>query len=203
MDRWLPKGVLCSSLCVIAGCSGGGAGDPSPVIDPSNDPLAPYLKYQILDAELQQQYKDLAYTPVDDLPKTGTASYGGIIRLLAELSSKQTELAGVLDVAIDFGAASFAGSASGFSDAQDRKYSGSLDLDDGVLDLYADPNSTFRAFSDLVGTLDGQGYSIRINADLYGDFHGTYPLAFAGGVAGQATGTNVGDYLYGTFVAIQ
>ena len=38
-------------------------------------------------------------------------------------------------------------------------------LDDGVLDLYADPISTFRAFSDLVGTLDGQGYSIRINAE--------------------------------------
>jgi hypothetical protein len=186
-------------LFALAACSGGS----KPSIDPTNDPLAPYLNYNVLDAQLQQRYKTLAYTPSDDLPKTGHATYSGVIRLLTELSSIQTELAGSLDVTVDFGGAVFSGAASGFVDAGDRSYAGTLALDDGILDLYADPSTTFRAFSDLLGTLDGQGYSIRINADIYGDFHGSNPVAFAGGVAGQATGSDVGDYVYGTFVAIQ
>lgn len=195
-------GVGLIAATLIAACASG-SGGPAKSPGSSNGPLGAYLNYQLRDDDLVKQYQGLPYTPSADVPGTGQADYSGIMRLLVELSGKQVELLGDLDLTIDFGLASFNGAVTGAVDPQDRGYSGTLVVDGGILDLAADPDTTFRAFSDLVGNLQGQGYDIRINADLYGDFHGSNPVSFSGGVAGQASGTNVGDFAYGSFIAIR
>ena len=135
------------------------------------------------------------------LPVSGSASYGGVMQATVETGGNLTDLAGTLDMVVDFPTSAVSGGVSGIYYGDGQAYSGALTLANGALDRGADTALDYIFGADLAGTLSGAGDAIAVSAYLAGDFHGASQQAVAGAITGSATSDAGTGLVYGGFIA--
>lgn len=172
----------------LAGC-GGGQGDTNAPPDADFD-----VRYD--------QTAALGVTPAHLLPTTGSYSYAGLIQLTLPIGGAPPTLFGGdfdVTVAFDGGADPLSGTIRHLTDGN-TALSGTLAVQNGVLDLLADPITQFQFSADIDGVLSDQSTAYAIDGAIAGDFYGVSGDDILGVAYGDiSNGGNI-DVFDGTFV---
>ncbi len=185
-------------LGVLSACGGDPASNP-----PIPPPPASYSDLQAMSGAQHAAWDPVAATDPASLPISGSASFGGVMHLRIETASGEMAVSGGLSLISNFATNSLAGSAGGFVDVANGKFTGTLSINNGVLDRAANLGVGYTYSAVLNGTLSGAGDVFGINADFSGDFRGAGYPATSGAIAGTASSSFGLGYLFGDFIAAQ
>ncbi|PXW71058.1 hypothetical protein C7964_102960 [Loktanella sp. PT4BL] len=201
-----PKIIAFLPVLLLIGCGGGGTSEPLET---------PYDQISGAYSQLARENDINNLTPLDNMPRgpdAGSAAYSGYV-MLSVANAPISDIAGDIQVNVDFETTGVSGHASGF-------YS-----DDGVeltvVDTNADPSLTneipftggfnmdnrpdYPISFDLIGNLmTNEGTVIGIDVAMNGDFLGSDASAVGGSAAGEATVNDaITGPVVGTFLAVQ
>jgi len=179
----------------LSGC-GDGADDGG-----TTRPPVDYSTYAVMDRQLHGTWDSAGFTDPATLPGSGGATYDGVLILDAQIGSGQIDLAGAVQLGVDFGSSSISGQANGFRDASEQNYLGVLSISNGSIDRSADPNISASVFMDIDGTLSGGGQNLGLSGDMSGDFLGSTAGAIVGVLSGVVTSSSGPGALFGDFIA--
>lgn len=108
------------------------------------------------------------------LPVNVEITYNGVFGAdIPETDGSTTNLLGDVTVAADFGTDTISGTVDKFRDNLGGEYSGTLAIDNGVIDSSVNPRTTFTYLADIGGSIsqDSAG-SYDFDGVLQGDFFG-------------------------------
>lgn len=201
-----PKIIAFLPVLLLIGCGGGGTSDRLET---------PYDQISGAYNQLARENDINNLTPLDNLPQgpdAGSAVYSGYV-MLSVANAPISDIAGDIQVNVDFETTGVSGNASGFYN------------DDGVeltvVDTNADPSLTneipftggfnmdnrpdYPISFDLIGNLmTNDGTVIGIDVAMNGDFIGNDANAVGGSAAGEATINDaIAGPVVGTFLAVQ
>ena len=133
-----------------------------------------------------------------ELPTAGSATYEGV----AIASTPEAGFAGNITLRADFEDNAISGGISNIVDDLDQRFTGSLDVENGVIDRDAITTREYTYEADLNGTLiNSDNETVRVDGFLAGDFIGTGAEATAGIVGGSVTGPLGTETFEGGFIA--
>jgi hypothetical protein len=150
--------------------------------------------------ELHDQITGLGVTPVAALPTQGTAAYAGLIQIQLPIDGAAQTFQGAFDVTVGFDAGGIPVTGTLSDLASDAiTLTGTLDIDNGGVNLNAVPDLDYQFTADIGGALADGGTTYVIDGTIAGDFYGAQWDGIAGVAFGDITqGGNV-DIFDGTF----
>ena len=142
----------------------------------------------------------VSYTDPASLPKTGSATYDGVMNLATAAS---LGIVGEMQLMADFSGSAISGSGRNFVDPADNRYDGTLAVTNGFIDRLADPSAEFTFDADLDGTLTESGDSYAFAGFIDGDFVGPNHEAVFGEISGTVNSSSGTEFFIGGFLAEQ
>lgn len=197
----LTKAGLLSAALVVAGCSGGGGGEPG---------RSPYGVYVAENIALRRSLESLPQVDAADLPASGTATYEGFAGFGVRMeSSEQVGMFGTMDLRVDFAGAGdisgrihdIASNGNVYSGEGAGPVSGELIIANGSIDRAPpDPRFSPHFRADLTGTLVDHVGPLEFDGRIDGRFRGDDLEMVNGGIAGRAGPTPLtSDRIAGSF----
>jgi hypothetical protein len=183
MSRFHPLALLPLACALLAACSGGSSSD--------DGRLGSFAAIEREALRLARASEGLDYTDPASLPRTGSATYEGVIGLdLDDRFYNDTadyDIGGQLRLNAGFAGNSVTGSATNFYTATNQPLGGTLRITNGVIDRGADVFSEYTWDADIAGTLTGERNGpMAIDGVVLGDFFGPGATFVGGIVEGDA-----------------
>lgn len=185
-------------LVLVAGCGGSG-----PQVDDTTRTRGSSAGFDLLvrqGDDLDRIWQGVGLSDPAGLPTSGRADYAGVMRISANFPGASTDLAGAMDMSVNFANSTLRGGVTSIRDVTGRGY-GDLDIDNGSLDRGADSLTEYTFQAELTGTLRAPGANWQVNGFIEGDFHGNAQQAVTGGLGGALTNGANNATLSGDFIA--
>ena len=203
--------LLIGTSIFLIGC-GGSSSSPTEAPQGTETPTIPPLQtdpanmIEALDSLADAFSSPIVYSPLQNIPTTGTATYDGyfFVELSNGSDSLPDELIANLRLQVSFNPnnVSAGGSASNFFDENQDTLSGEVTLTSSNLDRTGNPNSDATFTASMSGNLSPKtGSDFGIAARLEGDFLGASHDALGGAVFGRATQDGELQDVDGRFIA--
>lgn len=167
-----PMMILPAALMALTACNGG-AGT-SAQIDTSPGANDAWTRGEIaaVSDDIFQGVRNETATPKADVPFAGSAGYAGTMQMDIETARARSDVAGLIEMDVDFGRDRVTGAMGNFVEADGERITGTLGLQNGRLDRRVN-SSEVAIFSDFGGRLTGPGGErIDVDGDLSGGFAG-------------------------------
>ena len=167
-SRFPAKAALTlSALALMAAC--GGTGVPVSSVPTIPNPAQPGTRLslneiQTIQRNLGPAYSAAAQTPKSQVPVSGGATYRGYVAGDFTVPGRSTDVAGVMQMGVDFGANRVGGTVGNFVTANGAPIDGVLSLRNGRIDR----SRTYATIlSDVGGTLTtSAGETVRVDGSV-------------------------------------
>ena len=172
MTFYKPMMILPVALLALTACNGG-AGT-SAQIDTSPGSNTDWTRAEIaaVSEDIFQGVRNESATAKSDVPLSGSAGYAGTMQMDIETARARSDVAGLIEMNVDFGRDRVSGAMGNFVEADGERITGTLGLQNGRLDRRVN-SSEVAIFSDFGGCLTGaDGERIDVDGDLSGGFAG-------------------------------
>ena len=169
-----------AGLATLAACGGSTApivGQPSP---PSNTPLT-FSEIADIAGDINRGYNAVSITPKRDVPFGGSATYSGAVGGDLTVAGRSTDVAGLMDLEVDFGSDRVGGVLGNFVTRGGDEIDGILSVRNGTLNRRSNPTQV-AIFADVDGTLrSAAGERIDVDARLRNSGFKGRNVEFVGG----------------------
>ena len=167
--------AVVAATTALTACSGtdlaGGAGGPIVTTPTPNDRLS-YREVANISDDIFQGIRDESPTAKANVPTSGGASYGGTMGAELDVAGRQTDIAALMQMDVDFGRDRVGGIIGNVVTSDGYDVDGVLTLRNGNLNRRSNSREV-AIFSGVEGNLtSAAGERITVDADLVGGFAG-------------------------------
>ncbi len=195
----LRTAISVTALAVMTAC--GGAGVPVTTLPqvPNNSRLS-LAEIQSVQQQIAPAYNAVSITPKQQVPVSGGSNYLGYVTGDLSVPGRRTDVAGVMQMGVDFSTDRVGGTAGNFVTSQGAPIDGVLTLSNGRLDRDLN-RSQVTIRSDVDGTLrTGAGETVRVDGVMTnGGFKGASGQFIGAPMYGDITVSNGNAVEGGTF----
>lgn len=163
-----------TAIATLAACGGGStSGGGSSFASISNEA-----------ERLFNEFEDIEATPVADVPDSGSAGYSGIMGATASVAGEESDIAGLVDLDVNFGSDSFDGRIYDLVDEFEDTVAGTVRIQNGTFDRTGGSEVLLEA--DASGTLtNAEGQTIGVDGGVLLGFGGADAEVLAGLIGGD------------------
>ncbi|MBQ2261621.1 MAG: hypothetical protein II336_09655 [Loktanella sp.] len=198
MKTQISRLIVPALVGFLASCGGGSGSAPVP----SSVPDLPPPSFAELEQQTVSLFQNYTLQDINDpavLPVTGSVIYTGGMQL--ENLSGGFQLAGQMQLNVDFMTDSLSGNVRNLVDTQETRYNGMITIGVGQIDRMTVPANNERTFSaPLTGNVASNMGAINVDGTMEGYFLGPDQESAAGFVTGTFASSTESASLTGGFI---
>ncbi|MBS1304185.1 hypothetical protein [Loktanella sp. SALINAS62] len=171
MNITLPRVAIAAlALGALSACSGGsavtGGAAAAKALDPQVNSRLDFAEIATVAKDVNDGYAAASITPKSLVPTTGRATYNGAVGGNLSVPGRTTDVAGLMQLGVDFGANRVGGTLGNFVTRDGAEIDGTLSVNNGVLNRTSNSRQV-AIFADVDGNLrSASGERIAVDARL-------------------------------------
>ncbi|SEQ26453.1 hypothetical protein SAMN05428995_103402 [Loktanella sp. DSM 29012] len=165
--------LVAIALAALAACSGGGGGGAvtggaaaARALDPQVNDRLDFAEIAQVAEDVNDGYAAASITPKSLVPTAGRATYSGAVGGALSVPGRSTDVAGLMQLGVDFGANRVGGTLGNFVTRDGSEIDGVLTVNNGILNRTSNSQQV-AIFGDVDGNLrSASGERIAVDARL-------------------------------------